>query len=268
MASLLHADRHLSHQCLEDLDRELPCRPAILHVTITPAADAEILNTLSVIEAVGPRGDYDLRDTGTVIVCETLCQPTVVRWDVQMGRKNSHDGLIVRVCSTMMDRADDRTASKYSKRFGFEPLLHSNSVLLECLAKYLLDSASGQKHRELAILSELPENLDATLFDLLVKLVDDKLQGFCQLYGLVLGNLNKRSHVDVDCSSLCKPLSQVRLGGPNRGRVANDGATGNNMSGNLDGEVKLRERGHQNLDIVRAMYKIHGSFENRVGVEI
>lgn len=161
-----------------------------------------------------------------------------------VGKKNLHGGLVVRVCSTVMNRADDRSASKYSERIGLDPFFDSNSILLECLAEDLLDSASGQEHRVSAVLSELPEDLQTTLFNLLIKLVDHNLQGLCQLDSLVFSHLDDGSHVDVDGSSLCEPLSQVRLGDPNRDRMANDGATGNNMRRNLEWEIKLWERGH------------------------
>lgn len=68
VAFLLHRNRGLAHKHLKDLGRKLLCRPAILRVTSSPTADAEKLSTLSIIIAVGPRGDNDLRDTGTVVL--------------------------------------------------------------------------------------------------------------------------------------------------------------------------------------------------------
>lgn len=242
VALLLHRDRGLAHKHLKDLGRKLLCRPAILRVTSSPTADAEILNTLSIVIAVGPRGDNDLRDTGTVVLLKLSVSNCNTLGSVE--EKNLHDSLVVSVCSAMMNRADDRTGSKYSKRVGMDPFFDANPVLLKCLAEDLLNSASWQKHRVGAVLFELPEDLQTTLFDLLIKLVDNRLQGLRQLYSLVLSHLDDGAHVDEDGSPLCEPLGQVRLGDPDRDRMANDGATGNNMSWNLEREVQLRKRGH------------------------
>lgn len=119
------------------------------------------------------------------------------------------------------------------------------------------------------LLLQLPEDLEAALFSLAVKSVDDHLQGLCNLNSLVHGHFNDGSHVDVDGSFIGKPLSELGIRLLKGLAATNDRAARDDVGWNHKRKVQLWKRTDQDLDALGAILeKIEGSSENGMGSQV
>lgn len=119
------------------------------------------------------------------------------------------------------------------------------------------------------LLFKLPEDLETSLFSLAVKSVDDHLQRLGNLDSLVHGHLDDGSHVDIDGSSIGKPLSELGVRLLKGLAATNNGAARDDVGWNHERKVQLWKRTDQDLEALRTILeKIEGSSKDGVGSQV
>lgn len=253
-----------------------------LRSAIAATADAETFHALGVVVVNSPHRKDNLRDTGAV---NCLKKKTLISWilpdrgrgyggrDVggcfQRERSNLHNGLVKRVGTAVMDRADDIASSKDRNGLRLNPIHNADAIMSKFGTKDLGNAAGRLIHRVATSLLELPENLKAAFLSLAVENVHHILQRLGHLNSLIHGNLDDRSYVDVDGSSMGKPFSQLGIRLLKGLAATDDRATRDDVVGDHEGKVQLWKGSDQDLDALRAvLQKIQGSAKNSMGSQV